>query len=124
MTAIQNFGLAVFPQVIASIRGIRSIQGTPMEFVASILVFIACAGIACLLTVVLIGRDRQTGTRMNATAAERAQRKAEEQREGEKRKVLDDGEEEGVGRDDDEDGVEDQERDDGVNSALEGNGVV
>jgi len=133
MTAIQNAGLALFPQIIAAIRSIHSIHGTPTEYVAAILVFVACAGIAGGLTLLLITVDRRSGRRLNASAAERAQRKAEEDRLSGQGKVADsgvvgggmvDGGEEVVGMQDvDGDGVDDRDQEDGVNSALDGNGM-
>ena len=133
MTAIQNAGLALFPQIIASIRSIHSIHGTPKEYVAAILVFVACAGLAGGLTVLLIGIDRRSGGRLNATAAERAQRKADEDRlsgqgktaEGEvvDKALIDRGDEQDDMEDEDGDGVDDRDQEDGINSALDGNGM-
>ena len=140
MTAIQNAGLALFPQLIAAIRSIRAIHGTPTEYVAAILVFVSTAAIACGLTLLLIRVDRRSGGRLNATAAERAARKAEEDRLSGQGKTRDNGEEEAEGagagkglvdmgeeedgmEDEDGDGVDDRDQDGGVNSALDGNGV-
>ena len=122
MTAIQNTGLALAPQIIAAIRGISSINGRPMEYVAAILIFIACTAIAGALTLLLMGKDRRSGKRLNATAEERARRNEEEVRAEGVGKMLP-GEEEGVGKDEDGDGVDDRDEGDGVNSALDGNGV-
>ena len=141
MTAIQNAGLALFPQLIAAIRSIHSIHGTHMEYVAAILVFIVCAGLAGTLTLLLIGIDRRSGGRLNASAAQRAQRKAEEDRlsgqgktasEGEEdvdgvaevdKGLLDVGDERVSMEDVDGDGVDDRDQGDGINSALDGNGI-
>ena len=143
MTAIQNAGLALFPQIIAAIRSTDSIHGTRMEYVAAILVFISCTGIAGGLTVLLVGIDRRSGARLNATAAQRAQRKADEDRLSGQGRVADGAEGDGGGgggvgvgkglldygddvvgmEDENGDGVDDRDEGDGVNSALDGNGV-
>ena len=80
MTAVQNAGLALFPLIIAGIRGLSSINGTPMEYVAAILVFVLCEVLALVLTLALVKKDAASGKRMNASAQERTARKAEEDR--------------------------------------------
>jgi len=58
MTAIQNAGLAIGPQIIGGIQTAPSIQGTRLEYVLPIVIFIVCAGVALLLTFILITVDR------------------------------------------------------------------
>lgn len=71
MTAIQNCGLAAFPQIISALRRIDGIQGTNYEYVISIIVFIACVSIACGITLLILARDARAGGRFNASAGER-----------------------------------------------------
>jgi len=59
MTAIQNAGLAIFPQVIGAIQVAPSIRGTILEYMIPIMIFICCAGTAFFLSIILIGVDRK-----------------------------------------------------------------
>jgi len=58
MTAIQNAGLAIGPQIIGGIQSSPNIQGTNLEYIIPLFIFIACAGIALLFTVLLITFDK------------------------------------------------------------------
>jgi MFS family permease len=72
MTAIQNIGLAIFPQAIGALQDKKGIAGTRLEYTLPIMIFIACAGIAFFLCLILLGVDRRSYEgRMNASSAER-----------------------------------------------------
>jgi len=76
MTAVQNAGLALFPMVIGYLQDSPSIHGTKLQYTLPIFIFIGCAAVSIILTVILIGLDRvQNGGRMNASAAVRKQMK-------------------------------------------------
>jgi len=66
MTAIQNAGLALFPLIIGVIQGLPSLQGTLWMYTIPVMIFVCCAGIAFVLTFVLVGIDyRATGGVLN-----------------------------------------------------------
>jgi len=60
MTAIQNAGLAVLPQIIGALQGADGIKGTTWQYTIPIMIFVACAGVAAGLTVFLIVLDNTT----------------------------------------------------------------
>jgi MFS family permease len=77
MTAIQNAGLAVFPQIIGALQGAGGIKGTSWEYTIPIMIFVACAAIAAGLTVLLIILDNTTTNgNLNASGETRQQLKA------------------------------------------------
>jgi len=69
MTAIQNAGLALFPMVIGNLQDADGISGTKLQYTLPIFIFIGCAGVSIVLTIILIGVDhsRHSG-RMNMSA--------------------------------------------------------
>jgi len=72
MTAIQNAGLALFPTAIGILQDDDSIKGTKAQYTIPIFIFIGCAGVAIVLTLILIGLDAvQNHGAMNASAARR-----------------------------------------------------
>jgi len=76
MTAIQNAGLAVGPQVIGAIQTTPSIKGTIWEYILPLFIFIACATIALILTVVLLTTDRvRTGGVLNSAGEQKQEHK-------------------------------------------------
>eukprot|EP01087_Luapelamoeba_hula_P018051 TRINITY_DN575_c0_g1_i1.p1 TRINITY_DN575_c0_g1~~TRINITY_DN575_c0_g1_i1.p1 ORF type:complete len:479 (-),score=42.01 TRINITY_DN575_c0_g1_i1:55-1491(-) len=84
MTAVQNAGLAVFPQIIGALQGASGIEGTRLQYTLPLLIFIGCTAIAMGLGVLLFFVDvaRHHGI-LNATGeakeAWRAKRKAEQE---------------------------------------------
>jgi len=76
MTAVQNAGLALFPLIIGQLQDSKSIRGTKLQYTLPIMIFIGCAFVALLLTVLLIRVDkRDSDGLMNASSAERQARK-------------------------------------------------
>jgi len=72
MTAVQNLGLAVFPQMIGLLQGARGIKNTQLQYTIPIIIFICISGVSFFLTVWLIGVDRnQMGGKLNMSAQER-----------------------------------------------------
>jgi len=72
MTAVQNLGTAIAPQIIGKVQELHEIKDTRMQYVVPIIGFTACAGFAILLTCVLLVSDpRHTQGRLNSSAAER-----------------------------------------------------
>jgi MFS family permease len=72
MTAIQNAGLAIGPQMIGGIQSSPKIQGTTLEYIVPLFIFITCAGIAFIFTVILITVDKvKTGGILNKTGLEK-----------------------------------------------------
>lgn len=81
MTAVQNAGLALFPTAIGIIQDNPDIKGTTLQYTIPIFIFIGCAGIAIILTLVLIGVDAaQNKGAMNASAARRKEIAADKER--------------------------------------------
>jgi len=79
MTAVQNAGLALFPMVIGFLQDSNGIKDTKLQYTIPIFIFIGCAGVAILLTLVLIGLDKiQNGGKMNASGDRRREIAAEE----------------------------------------------
>eukprot|EP00005_Dracoamoeba_jomungandri_P008997 CAMPEP_0174263070 /NCGR_PEP_ID=MMETSP0439-20130205/17053_1 /TAXON_ID=0 /ORGANISM="Stereomyxa ramosa, Strain Chinc5" /LENGTH=533 /DNA_ID=CAMNT_0015348203 /DNA_START=130 /DNA_END=1731 /DNA_ORIENTATION=- len=72
MTAVQNLGLAVFPQIIGNLQGASGIKDNSLKYTLPILIFIACAGIAFFLALFLTFWDkaREAGI-LNASGAQR-----------------------------------------------------
>jgi nitrate/nitrite transporter NarK len=65
MTAVQNAGLAIFPSVIGQLMKVTE---PPTKYVIPIIIFISCAGISVVLTVILFIVDKaRTGGVLNAT---------------------------------------------------------
>jgi MFS family permease len=82
MTAVQNFGLAIFPLIIGAIQNAPGISGTTWQYTVPIIIFIGCAGTALLLALILIRIDAARGKVLNASAAERSAKKdAEKERQ-------------------------------------------
>jgi len=78
MTAVQNMGLALFPLIIGSLQGASGIDGTRLKYTLPLLIFIGCAGVAILLTLVLLRVDKtRHAGKLNASALERAAHLAE-----------------------------------------------
>jgi MFS family permease len=76
MTAIQNCGLALGPQIIGGIQTAGGIAGTKWEYILPLFIFIACAGVALVITVLLITADRvRTGGVLNGTGIEKQKHK-------------------------------------------------
>ena len=71
MTAIQNAGLAAFPQIIGGLRGIPALAAGRGQYVAATAVFVCCGGLSAAVTVFLIGKDAASGRRLNASPEER-----------------------------------------------------
>jgi len=84
MTAVQNFGMALFPMTIGFLQDANGISGTNLQYTLPILIFIGCEGAAFVLTFILLGVDqRQNNGAMNASAEQRALLKAEKERDEE-----------------------------------------
>jgi MFS family permease len=76
MTAIQNAGLAVLPQIIGALQGASGIKGTTWEYTIPIMIFVGCAGVAAGLTVFLILLDKGGNQgKLNASGEVRQQLK-------------------------------------------------
>jgi len=76
MTAIQNVGLAVLPQIIGALQGASGIKGTTWEYTIPIMIFAGCASIAAFLTVGLLLLDKANNEgRLNASGKVRQQLK-------------------------------------------------
>jgi len=74
MTAIQNAGLAVTPQIIGALQGANGIHDTRLQYTLPTLIFIGSGCIACALGWVLIVVDRaRHGGILNATGEEKQQ---------------------------------------------------
>lgn len=87
MTAVQNAGLALFPQLIGFLTGLDGIKGTTWQYTVPIIIFISVAGVAFCLTLLLMAVDNtRTGGRLNMNAE---QRKVHD--EGQKSAVTHDG---------------------------------
>jgi MFS family permease len=73
MTALQNAGLAIFPQIIGALQDAQGISGTKLVFTLPLVIFISSALISAGLTTLLVALDRRyTEGRLNASGAERA----------------------------------------------------
>jgi len=80
MTAVQNAGLALFPMTIGYLQDSDGIKDTKLQYTIPIFIFIGCAGVSIILTLILIGVDKvQNDGRMNASAAQRQRMKAEKE---------------------------------------------
>jgi len=72
MTAVQNAGLAVFPLLIGELQDAPGIKGNSLKYTLPIIIFVACEGVAFLLTFLLIGIDKRIHAgRMNMSGEER-----------------------------------------------------
>jgi len=70
MTSIQNAGLAIFAQLIATIVGEDPKLSTKTQWMGTSLVFVACGGISLILTIVLYIVDKaRTDGVLNAAGA-------------------------------------------------------
>lgn len=72
MTAVQNAGLAIFPQIIGALQGASGIEHTRLQYTIPILIFIACTGIALGLGwfLLVVDKARHAGI-LNATGEEK-----------------------------------------------------
>jgi len=72
MTAVQNAGLAVFPQIIGALQDADGIQGTRLQYTLPILIFIGCTSIALGLgwLLLVVDKARHDGL-LNATGPEK-----------------------------------------------------
>jgi len=57
MTAIQILGLGLGPTIVGAIQDAKGISGTKWEYVLPLIMFMGCAGLALLLTFVLMVVD-------------------------------------------------------------------
>jgi MFS family permease len=72
MTAVQNAGLAVFPQIIGALQDANGIAHTRLQYTIPILIFIGCTGIAFGLGWLLLIIDKaRHGGILNATGKEK-----------------------------------------------------
>jgi len=72
MTAVQNAGLAGFPLIIGAIQVMPELQDTLWKYTIPIMIFVGCAGLALLLTFLLLGVDAAaTGGVLNKSGVER-----------------------------------------------------
>jgi len=76
MTAIQNCGLALGPQIIGAIQTTSGVENTKWEYILPLFIFIACAGIAFVFTLLLITADRvRTGGILNSVGEKKQRHK-------------------------------------------------
>lgn len=83
MTSVQNFGLAVYPLMIGVIQD--AFRGSPFQYSLPLIIFSATGGVSFSLALIAFLIDRRSGhgfSRMNASAAERAQLEREETEHG------------------------------------------
>jgi len=72
MTAIQNAGLAFGPQIIGAIQTASGIENTKWEYILPLFIFISCAGISLIITLILTTVDRvRTGGILNSAGNEK-----------------------------------------------------
>jgi len=88
MTAIQNVGLAVLPQLIGYLQDAN--KGNALEYSLPIMIFVACATIAAALTACLIFWDKATmGGKLNSSGEMRQEIKRQmENEENEQNKSI------------------------------------
>ena len=80
MTSVQNLFLAVFAVIIGQLQTwAKSEHPGLLEYTLPICIFIGCAFVALLCTIVLIGLDARRGGKLNASAEERSARLAAEE---------------------------------------------
>eukprot|EP01134_Creolimax_fragrantissima_P002514 CFRG2514T1 len=73
MTAVQNLGTSMAPQLIGYIQDFPYIKGTPKQFTVPITLFIVCAFSAFILTLMLMVEDKRSCCgRLNASSLERS----------------------------------------------------
>lgn len=77
MTSVQNLFLAVFAVIIGQLQDWA--KPRVLEYTLPIMIFIGCAVIAFLLTIVLIALDAARGGKLNASSDERSARLAAEE---------------------------------------------
>jgi MFS family permease len=66
MTAIQNAGLAIGPQVIGAVQTTHGIEGTVFEYIIPLFIFIGCAAVSFVFAFILMTVDRRrTGGVLN-----------------------------------------------------------
>lgn len=72
MTAVQNAGLAVFPQIIGALQDANGIKDTRLQYTLPILIFIGCTGVAFGLgwLLLVVDKARHNGI-LNATGDEK-----------------------------------------------------
>eukprot|EP00124_Ichthyophonus_hoferi_P000729 Ihof_evm13s29 gene=Ihof_evmTU13s29 len=73
MTALQNTGLALAPQLIGIVQEMDGIKGTNMVYNAPIFLFMLCSIMASLITICLLFMDKYYLGRLNSSADQRAQ---------------------------------------------------
>jgi len=81
MTSIQNLGLAVMPSIVGALQDSPGIAKTNWVNIAPTIIFMCCAGVALMLTFVLIGVDarRHQGVlNANGIIRQEAQRRLNE----------------------------------------------